>query len=211
MSMGRHDGQQGWKWAQVSEVALDIQSGFAFRKRNLGPGDVLHLRPYNINENGELNLEQKFFVPRSALPRNWSALEPGDVLFNNTNSVELVGKTALVRERMDAAFSNHITRIRVRPDMCEGAWLALVLNALRRQGFFAAQCKKWIGQAGFNTTSLRATLIPLPPLVEQRRIVTQLESVYERIRALKVAQADMCARLRLLEDSVIMHAYRGEL
>ncbi|MDP8972836.1 MAG: hypothetical protein M3N45_06575, partial [Actinomycetota bacterium] len=41
-------------------------------------------------------------------------LEAGDVLFNNTNSVELVGKSAIVREPMNCAFSNHISRLRVR-------------------------------------------------------------------------------------------------
>ncbi|MBC7185949.1 MAG: restriction endonuclease subunit S [Calditrichaeota bacterium] len=182
MTEGPYKLPAGWRWVRLGEVAMEIQSGFAFRKKNVQGGDVLQLRPYNIGENGELAFVQKFFVPRSALPPNWSPLRPGDVLFNNTNSVELVGKTALVREEMEAGFSNHITRIRVSPDVCEGAWLAAALNALWRQGLFAKRCNRWIGQAGYNTESLRGTLIPLPPLPEQRRIVARIEELMERIR-----------------------------
>jgi type I restriction enzyme S subunit len=173
---------EGWRWVRLAEVALDIQTGFAFRKKNAQRGDILQFRPYNIGNDGELDLRQQFLVPREVLPANWSPLEPGDVLFNNTNSVELIGKTALVRERMEVAFSNHITRIRVRPDLCEGAWLALTLNALWRQGFFAQRCNRWIGQAGYNTESLRETLIPLPPLSAQRRIGARIEELMERVR-----------------------------
>jgi len=201
----------GWRWVRLGEVALDIQTGFAFRKKNVQRGDILQLRPYNIGNDGELDLRQQFFVPIEALPSSWSPLEPGDVLFNNTNSVELIGKTALVREHMEVALSNHITRIRVRPDLCEGAWLALTLNALWRQGFFAQRCNRWIGQAGYNTESLRETPIPLPPLSEQRRIVAHLEAVQEKIRALRAVQAETEEELKRLEQAMLDKAFRGEL
>jgi len=201
----------GWRWVRLGEVALAIQSGFAFRKKNAQAGDILQLRPYNIGEDGELHLEQQFFVPRQAIPVNWSPLEPGDVLFNNTNSVELVGKTAVVRESREAAFSNHITRIGVRPEVCEGKWLTLTLNALWRRGFFAERCNRWIGQAGYNTEALRETFIPLPPFSEQRRIVTYLEAVQGRIRSLKAAQEQTEAHLKQLERAILERAFRGEL
>ncbi|MBX6764608.1 MAG: restriction endonuclease subunit S [Rubrobacteraceae bacterium] len=182
MTEGPYKLPSGWRWVRLGEVVADMQSGFAFRKKGADNGEILHLRPYNIGIDGELDFGQKFLVPKDALPANWSHLEPGDVLFNNTNSVELVGKTALVRERLEAAFSNHLTRVRVRRDLCEGAWLTISLNALWGQGFFAERCNRWIGQAGYNTASLRETVIPLPPLDEQRRIVARIEELMARVR-----------------------------
>jgi len=211
MTEGPYRLPAGWRWVRLEEIALELQSGFAFGKRNAHEGDILQLRPYNIGDYGELELKQTFFIPRSALPVKWPLLQPGDVLFNNTNSVELVGKTALIRAEMQAAFSNHITRIRVRPDMCVGAWLTLTLNALWQQGFFAERCNKWIGQAGYNTENLRQTLIPLPPLDEQRRIVAHLQAVQEKVKTLKESHAQIDADLRRLEQAIVDRAFRGEL
>jgi type I restriction enzyme S subunit len=201
----------GWRWVRLGEVTTFIKSGFAFSKKNGIKGDVLHLRPYNIGDDGQIKLEQQFFIPKSMLSADWSPLEPGDVLFNNTNSVELVGKTALVKSELHAAYSNHLTRICVKRNMCEGGWLALVLNVLWHKGFFAKQCNKWIGQAGFNTEALGKLLIPLPLIEEQRQIVDYLESVQEKIKAIKKAQERTEGDLRLLEQSILDRAFRGEL
>jgi type I restriction enzyme S subunit len=201
----------GWRWVKLGEVCTLIESGFAFRKKGAPEGDLLHLRPYNIAEDGTLDLSQRFYVPSSLRSARHKFLQPGDVLFNNTNSVELVGKTALVREPLEAAFSNHITLLRPDTTKAEGAWIALVLLALWRQGFFANLCNKWIGQAGINTETLRSVLIPLPPLEEQRRIVAYFQDVQEKIRALKEAQAQTETELKRLEQAILDKAFRGEL
>jgi type I restriction enzyme S subunit len=78
-------------------------------------------------------------------------LKRGDVLFNNTNSREL-GKTTIVEEDIDVCFSNHITRIRVDQAIVEPKWFALCLHRHWVFGTFEANCKRWIGQAGFNPT-----------------------------------------------------------
>jgi type I restriction enzyme S subunit len=202
---------EGWRWAKLGEVCTLIESGFAFRKKGAPEGDLLHLRPYNIAEDGTLDLSQRFYVPSSLRSARHKLLQPGDVLFNNTNSVELVGKTALVREPLEAAFSNHITLLRPDTTKTEGAWIALALQALWRQGFFAKLCNKWIGQAGINTETLRSVSIPLPPLEEQRRIVAHLQEVQEKIKALKEAQEQTEAELKRLEQAILEKAFRGEL
>lgn len=209
-----HPGQDlptGWRWVKLGEVAIQIRSGFAYRKKGVTEGDLLHLRPYNVGTDGTLDLTQKFFIPMSSIREEDILLEPGDVLFNNTNSVELVGKTALVTQPMKAAFSNHITLIRTRREICAGAWLALVMRALWQKGFFAQKCNKWIGQAGYNTKMLEITLIPLPPLDEQRRIVAYLSRVQQQVTALKEAQAETEAELKRLEQAILDKAFRGEL
>jgi type I restriction enzyme S subunit len=211
MTEGPYKLPAGWRWVRLGEVCTLIESGFAFRKKGAPEGDLLHLRPYNIAEDGTLDLSQRFYVPSSLRSARHKFLQPGDVLFNNTNSVELVGKTALVREPLEAAFSNHITLLRPDTTKAEGAWIALVLLALWRQGFFANLCNKWIGQAGINTETLRSVLIPLPPLEEQRRIVAYLQDVQEKIRALKEAKAQTETELKRLEQAILDKAFRGEL
>lgn len=198
---------EGWRWVRLGEVASEIQSGFAFRKKGAKDGDILHIRPYNISSDGELLLEQQFKIPTNALPEGWSYLLPGDVLFNNTNSVELLGKTVIVKTKMLAAFSNHITRIRICLDKCKGEWLALVLRTLWQQGFFAQHCNKWVGQAGYNTKMLKKTLIPLPPLNEQQRIVAKVEALLEQVREARILRQKACEDTDCLWQAVLADTF----
>lgn len=202
---------KGWRWGTVGEAAAEIQCGFAHGKKRATGGDLLHLRPYNIGLDGEIALEKRFLIPQQLAPMNLRFLLPGDVLFNNTNSVELVGKTGLVREHMVAAFSNHLTRIRASDSLCLGGWLALWLRRLWRLGFFAARCNKWIGQAGYNSAALGATPVPLAPLSVQRAIVDHLSRVRSLSSGLAAAQEASAAGLERLEQSVLDMAFRGEL
>src|SRR6266542_35465 len=103
------------------------------------------------------------------------ALESGDVLFNNTNSVELVGKTCLIEAPIRGGFSNHMTRIRVNRGICIPRFLSLLLHSAWRRGQFTERATRWVGQAGINTKSLGDFEIPLPPLEVQKKIVAEIE------------------------------------
>jgi type I restriction enzyme S subunit len=202
---------EGWRWARLGDVASEVVSGFAFGKKVVENGDLLHLRPYNIGLDGALDLTQTLEVPREAATKKVSRLLPGDVLFNNTNSVELVGKTAVVEESLNAGFSNHLTMIRTNPNLCEGAWLARALMAQWQQGVFERLCNKWIGQAGLNTAAIKEIRVPLTSVAEQRCIVAYLDAVQQKATALKQAQSAMGAELRRLEQAILDKAFRGEL
>ncbi len=69
-------------------------------------------------------------------------LKPGDILFNNTNSKELVGKTCLITQEIRGGFSNHITRIRVKKNTCDPKYLAMSLHHAWRQGKFLSRANK---------------------------------------------------------------------
>jgi type I restriction enzyme S subunit len=113
------------------------------------------------------------------------SLKKVDVLFNNTNSKELVGRAALVQEDLNCGFSNHITRLRVKENLVFPQWLTLVLNYLWSKEYFLKHCRKWIGQAGINTSMLKSIKIPVPPLEEQRRIVARIEELLSRVEEAK--------------------------
>jgi type I restriction enzyme S subunit len=124
MTDGSHKLPSGWRWVRLGETTSLIRSGFAFGKKGAAKGDLLHLRPYNIGVDGTLDLSQQFLIPSASKSNEEVLLQPGDVLFNNTNSVELVGKSVLVREPINAAFSNHITLMRTYANLCVKDFLA---------------------------------------------------------------------------------------
>lgn len=167
-----------WPKVKIGDICHEIKSGFPCGNSAKDIDGVLHIRPMNITPTGSFTLDGSKFIAASDLPEEY-IIRAGDVLFNNTNSKELVGKTCFVKEGILAGYSNHITRIRVGEQVLP-QYLAYVLQHMYESGVFLRLCNKWVGQAAINAKTLAAQEIPLPPLTVQEEIVAEIES-YQRI------------------------------
>lgn len=169
-----------WPIVQLEQLCTEMKSGFAFGEYVRDESGIPHLRPMNVTTNGQLSMDDVKRIPRGAKGKfEEFALRKGDVLFNNTNSKELVGKTCYIGVDLGYYFSNHMTRIRTRPEL-EPAFLARILHSMWQRGDFLALCNKWVGQAAINNHALSALRIPLPRLDVQQQIVDELDG-YQRI------------------------------
>ena len=98
-------------------------------------------------------------------------LNSGDVLFNRTNTPELVGKTSIYRGEMPAIFAGYLIRIKERKDLLNSAYLNYVLNSESSKKYSQKVLSVAVGQANINGQKLKTYPIPLPPLlVEQEAI-----------------------------------------
>jgi type I restriction enzyme M protein len=165
----------------IKDVAVEVRAGFASGHSSVDTVGVPHVRPMNISEDGKFVPDgMKCISEEEFKGREGYALDAGDVLFNNTNSVELVGKTCLIESHLRGGFSNHMTRIRVNRDLCVPHFLALLLHSAWRKGQFKERATRWVGQAGINAKSLSDFQIPLPPLEIQKEIVAEIEG-YQKV------------------------------
>jgi type I restriction enzyme S subunit len=197
-----------WSVAFVGEVCSDVQSGFASGEHNANRAGVPHVRPMNIDRDGRLD----FSVLKSVAPDvDRRRLSVGDVLFNNTNSPVLVGKTAAVSVGAELAFSNHMTRLTPRPGI-DYRFLAHQLHYLWMAGYFRLRCTNHVNQASVSAATL-ATSVPvvIPPSNEQARIVETIDALLSRldsaVESLKVAER----RLKAFRGSVLKAALEGRL
>ena len=196
-----------WELAVVGDVVADIQPGFASGKHNqLGIG-IPHLRPMNIDRLGQIDLTVVKYVSREDGPR----LRLDDVLFNNTNSPQLIGKTAWIGQDADWAFSNHMTRLRM-PEGLVPKFVAYQLHYLWMTGYFLHRCVKHVNQASISSAPLGQTVaLVLPPLPEQRRIVAEIEKQFTRLDAAETALKRVEANLKRYRASVLKAAGEGKL
>ncbi|MBC7098255.1 restriction endonuclease subunit S [Candidatus Bipolaricaulota bacterium] len=176
-----------WRVVRLGEVVaagiLLIRNGFPQGKHSLSGQGVPHLRPFNVTNDGYIDLEQVKYVPP---PPDESPywLKKGDIIFNNTNSEELVGKTAYFALDGQYVLSNHMTIIRVlKADVLNGYWLAKYLHYLWMQGVFRRLCRRHVNQASVSLERLKGLELPLPPLAEQQEIARILQAVDKRIEA----------------------------
>jgi type I restriction enzyme S subunit len=129
----------------------------------------------NVDTRGNLVWDDFLRVPADAATVTRYQLTSGDVVFNNTNSTELVGKSALFSGYPEpVVFSNHFTRLRAVPNKLAPAYLAAWLLQQWQSRVFENLCNRWIGQSAVKNDKLLALEIPLPPLPEQQRIAAVL-------------------------------------
>lgn len=168
---------QGWREVFLSDVIESAQPGFAQRPGEEDEGSTPQIRTHNVSPDGRITLEgiKHVTVANGELERY--RLLPGDVVFNNTNSEEWVGKTA-VFDQHDGVFvySNHMTRIRVIRELVLPEFLATFLHYLWSAGYARNRAKRWVSQAAIDGPTLLKFKLPLPPLPEQQRIVEVLQA-----------------------------------
>jgi type I restriction enzyme S subunit len=200
----------GWRFVKLGEVIRNAQAGFACGERDAN--GIVQLRMNNLDTRGNFIWDDVLRVPRENNNIEPFLLVPGDVLFNNTNSTELVGKSALFTGYAEPiVYSNHFTRLRTVGDALLPDVLASWLNHQWQKGVFAAICNKWIGQSAVKTDRLLNLEIPLPPLAEQRRIAAVLReqmAAVEKARA--AAQAELAA-INALPAALLRRAFNGEI
>ena len=171
--------KESWKNATIGEVTIELKAGFSSGKFEMDSGDIAHLRPMNITDDCRLIWDSNTkYVSNEVFEYNGRLqLKAGDLIFNNTNSTELVGKSCYIDRDYVCGFSNHMTRIRVNSEILNSSFLAVLFFHYFNNRTFESYCRKWVGQSGINRDILSKIEIPLPPLDEQKQIAELFQSI----------------------------------
>ena len=200
---------EGWCWATVDQVSVAVQYGSSAKTSSTVEG-VPVLRMGNIQQ-GALNLESLKYLPRDHREFPKLLLVDGDMLFNRTNSAELVGKTAVYRGRPDpCSFASYLISVRtVRAGL--STVVASALNSSWGRAWIASVVSQQVGQANVNGTKLRAFPFPLPPETEQDEITRLTGDAGESVTRLTGATTDLLRKTTALRQSILKCAFEGRL
>jgi restriction endonuclease S subunit len=198
---------EGWTRIELGDVLHDAQPGFASGAHNSQGKGVVHMRPMNVSRAGNLDFSETKYVEDDS-PRR---LRSGDILFNNTNSAALIGKTAFVDTDQELAFSNHMTRLRPDTSRVLAKFLSSQLHAFWLDGFFEKICSNHVNQASVSTKRLKSVEVNFPPLQEQEIIVELLEEQLSRLDASLAVVDEIERRSSALRRSLLHAAFTGEL
>ena len=184
-----HEIPVSWQWSRIGRLALAIDYGTS-KKADDDFSKVPVYRMGNII-GGRLVDENLKYVGAEIddLPRLY--LKAGDLLFNRTNSYELVGKVGIYTGPDDTAtFASYLIRIRLPSTFLCPSFFNLAMNATYfRQTQIEPEVVQQCGQANFNGTKLASTALPVPPLAEQRRIVAKVDELMALVDALEMQLA----------------------
>ena len=196
----------GWPVMKAGKLMEACDYGTS-EKANEEDKGVTVLRMGNITIGGLLDLKDLKTVELQDKSSKKQRLRPGDVLFNRTNSRELVGKTAIWDGRFDAVAAWYFIRVRFRDDAQHPQHFTTFMNLPFMKQRLAQMARGAVGQANINSKELQSIELPVPPIALQRAFA---DRVIE-IGALEAEQASCRDRLDDLFQSMLQRAFEGEL
>jgi type I restriction enzyme S subunit len=137
-------------------------------------------------------------------------LAPNTVLFNRTNSPELVGKTAIYAGERPAIFAGYLIRILPGPEL-DPFFLNLSLNASKFKDYCQSVKTDGVSQSNINATKLADFQINWCPILEQHEIIRRVEALFKLAEPIEKRVAAASARAEKLTQAILAKAFRGEL
>jgi type I restriction enzyme, S subunit len=199
-----------WQWIRLGDVADLIQYGTS-EKTNLDKNGIPVLRMGNIQD-GKLDFQNLKYLPKETPNLPDYFLEAGDVLFNRTNSAELVGKTAVYQKNHPAsAFASYLIRARMTKESCDPTILSYYINSHFGRNYINSVVSQQVGQANVNGTKLSMMPIPLIPWQEQQKLRNEMERLISIIIETEQAVFQEVKQAELLRQSLLKEAFSGGL
>jgi len=170
----------------LGSILAMVQYGTSQKANTASKGTPV-IRMNNIFD-GKLRLGDLKHVALSPKERAGLLLKDGDILFNRTNSRELVGKCAVFHEASEFVFASYLIRVHPDEKRANPDYLATFINSPLGRQQIDALSRQIIGQANVNSMELRSLQICLPPLAIQKTIMGKIaEGKAEIARDRKVA------------------------
>jgi type I restriction enzyme S subunit len=156
-----------WAWGTIGDVITSMEYGTS-EKCRADAGGLPVLRMGNIQD-GEIIFESLKYLTQP-LASDAPLLDAGDILFNRTNSEELVGKSAVVNDlERPTSFASYLIRLKTEPDF-DPSFIVAWLNSAYGRRWIRANKSQQVGQANLSGGKLRSMPIPVPHPVEQSEI-----------------------------------------
>ncbi len=146
-------------------------------KASIDSGEYPILRMGNITYQGRWDFTDLKYLDLSVKEKDKYLVKEGDLLFNRTNSKELVGKTAVYEEDRPMAFAGYL--IRVRPNSIgNNYYISGYLNSIHGKITLMNMCKSIVGMANINAQELQNIEILIPP----KHLQDEYEIIYKKIK-----------------------------
>ena len=193
--------EKGWNTGNIRDIVSEVRYGSS--RPAVDGGRYPYLRMNNITYDGELDLSdtKRIDVPDNELEK--CTVRRGDVLFNRTNSKELVGKTCVYNRDEMMVLAGFVIRVRVNDEVLP-EFLSAFLNTDFSKKMLLGMCKTAIGQANINAQELQNICLYVPPIDLQQQFV----DFKKQLDKSKAAVQKALDETQLLFDS-LMQEYFG--
>ncbi len=196
-----------WEFVNLDKLCKGFKYGTSSKSDD--NGDVPVLRMGNL-QNGKIDWTDLKFTSEISEIKKYKLVHD-DILFNRTNSPELVGKTSIFKGENEAIYAGYLIKIDLLKDFSISDHINITLNSLFAKKWCSEVKTDGVSQSNINAQKLAKYPIPLPPLAEQQEIVRRVESLFEYADGIEAKYAALKEKMEQLPQAILAKAFRGEI
>lgn len=198
---------ESWRRLSISSICNSLKYGTA--KKSEKTGSVVVIRMGNL-QRGEIDWSDLAYSNDPDDIEKYH-LDAGDVLFNRTNSVALVGKTSIYRGEYPAIYAGYLIRLDYKHDIIIGEFLNYALNTNHAKEYCNSVKTDGVNQSNINAKKIGAYIIPVPTIDEQVKIVEYLQNLLKKEQQAQKAAESVLDQIDIIKKAILSRAFRGEL
>jgi len=196
---------KGWEVGLIKDLTHKTQYGTS-KKANKTNGNFPILRMNNITYSGRWDFTSMKYINLDEKEQSKYLVHKGDLLFNRTNSKELVGKTAVYREEIPMAFAGYLVKLETNTN-ANPEYISAYLNSKHGKLVLLNMAKSIVGMANINAEELKKIKILKPPLELQNQFSQKVHKIEEQKELMQESLAEMENNF----NSLMQKAFKGEL
>lgn len=194
-----------WNWIKLNDCCEKFKYGTSAKSKEEGKVPVLRMG--NLQE-GKLDWTNLVYTSDEEEIKKYELIS-GDLLFNRTNSPELVGKTSIYEGEREAIYAGYLIRVRTLEGI-DSRFVNYFMNSIFAKHRCMEVKSDGVSQSNINAEKLGDFDIPLPPTEEQKEIVRILDKLLENESKIEELTA-LEKQIELIKKSILAKVFRGQL
>ena len=175
---------KGWEVVTIGDIVTEVRYGTS--KPAVEGGKYPYIRMNNLTSDGHLDLKDLKYIDIPDNEIEKCVVRKGDVLFNRTNSIELVGKTAVFDLPDDMVIGGYIIRVRLNERILPEV-LSQYMNLEALKDILRSMAKGAVNQANINAQELQDIKVYIPDMGVQTEFVEIVKQVDKsKVAVLKI-------------------------
>lgn len=196
-----------WYWDTLGNITSGVEYGTSAKSQESGSVPVIRMG--NIQQ-GVIDWDDLVYTSDEQEIEQYE-LKAGDVLFNRTNSPELVGKTAIYKGEKPAIFAGYLIRVNHYSNLIDSNFLNYYLNSHIAKTYGNSVKTDGVNQSNINGEKLQNYPFPFCSLEEQREIVKIISNFLDKEKVTRQYLDSELKRAHLLKQSILQKAFSGQL
>lgn len=196
---------KGWDIGTIGELVSSVNYGTS---EKASTEELMYpvLRMNNITYQGSWDFSSLKYIDLSEKDEEKYLVNSGDILFNRTNSKELVGKTAVYRESEPMAFAGYLVRARCN-ELANPEYISAFMNSSYGKQTLQNMCKSIVGMANINAKEFQGIKIAKPPIEIQNDFAKRVSGILSLVNESKLQQDEYESNF----NALMQKAFKGEL
>lgn len=170
------ENQKDWEVVKIRDIVTDVRYGTS--KPAVEGGRYPYLRMNNLTVDGDLDLNDLKYIDIPDNEIEKCVVRKGDILFNRTNSIDLIGKTAVFNLLDDMVIAGYIIRIRLNNQILPDVF-SQYMNLEAMKKVLRGMAKGAVNQANINAQELQSIKVYIPNMELQKQYVEFKEEIDE--------------------------------